>query len=94
MMNRRLALAGLAVALVLLTNSRGQAEPACFTASKQYRIHPTPGGRDLQDGWTVRGGAFNLCVRREEMAEKSLHRRYPESGYRLTPVSTIGCHQC
>jgi hypothetical protein len=82
------------LAAAWLTNSRASAETACFTAAKQYRIHPAHGGRDLVDGWKVTGQAFNLCVRRQEAAEKSLRQRYPDSSYALTPASTIGCHQC
>ncbi len=91
---RGFVLAVCAVALFAVTNSRAIAETACFTAAKQYRIHPAHGGRELQDGWSVTAGAFNLCVRREEAAEKTLHRRYPDGVYALTPASTIGCHQC
>ena len=91
---RSLVFAVGAAALFALTNSRADAETACFTAAKQYRIQPAHGGRELQDGWSVTAGAFNLCVRREEAAEKTLRRRYPDGAYALTPASTIGCHQC
>jgi hypothetical protein len=71
-----------------------QAANACFAAAKVYQIHPVHGGADIKNGWSVRGDAFNQCVRKAEAADKSLRARYPETVYALSLASTIGCHAC
>lgn len=91
---RGFVLAGCVLTLLVLTNSRTVAAPACFTASKQYWIRPAHGGSRSADGWSVKADSFALCVRRQEAAEKSLRMRYPDSRYALTPSATIGCHAC
>ena len=70
------------------------AATVCFAAAKVYRIHPLRGGNDSKDGWSVRGDAFNQCVRRAETADRILRGRYPETIYTLSLASTIGCHVC
>jgi hypothetical protein len=91
---RLLALAGCAITLLVFAHSRIVAAPACFTASRQYRIRPAHGGSRGADGWKVTAGSFALCVRRQEAAEKALRLRYPGDRYALTPAATIGCHAC
>jgi len=71
-----------------------QAATACFAAAKVYRIHPLRGGADSKDSWSVRGDAFNQCVRRAEAADRILRAHYPETLYALSLTSTIGCHAC
>ena len=88
----RLVIALYALGLAALTVSNAAADTACFTSSRNYRIHPLHGGSETRDGWTVRGDQFGQCVRRAEAADKSLHARYPDTIYALSLASTIGCH--
>lgn len=80
--------------ILVAANLPASAAGACFASAKVYRIHPLRGGADLKDGWSVRGDAFNQCVRKAEAADKSLRTRYPETIYALSLASTIGCHGC
>jgi len=87
-------IAGLAVCFVLSATLCVQAAPSCFTAARTYQIHPLRGGPDVKQGWSVRGEAFNQCVRQAEAADKALRARYPETVFALSLASTIGCHGC
>jgi hypothetical protein len=87
-------IAGLVVCFVLSATLCAQAATSCFAASRTYQIHPLRGGPDVKQGWSVRGEAFNQCVRQAEAADKTLRARYPETIYALSLASTIGCHNC
>jgi hypothetical protein len=86
-----LAIAGIC-GLILAAGAPARAAAICFASSKSYQIHPVRGGADIKDGWTVKGDAFAQCVHRAEAADRSLHARYPDNVYALSPVATIGCH--
>jgi len=82
------------VTILAAASFPASAANACFASTKNYQIHPLHGGADIKNGWSVRGDAFNQCVRRAEAADKELRARYPETIYTLSLVSTIGCHAC
>jgi hypothetical protein len=83
-----------AAGLQLAPGSLALGADACFTAAKNYRIHPLRGGEDRRDGWEVRGPAFAECVHRAEAADKDLRAHYPDTVYQLSLTATIGCHNC
>ena len=83
-----------AAGLELLSGSIVLAGDACFTATKNYRIHPLRGGQDRRDGWEVHGNAFSQCVHRAEAADNILRGRYPDTVYQLSLAATVGCHGC
>lgn len=82
------------VTIFAATSFSASAADVCFAAAKIYQIHPLHGGADSKNGWSVRGDAFNQCVRRAEAADKKLHAQYPVTIYALSLASTIGCHAC
>jgi hypothetical protein len=92
----RIVWGGLAIAGIFGTTLTmgipARAATICFASSKTYQIHPVRGGADIKDGWSVQADAFAQCVHRAEAADKSLHARYPDSVYALSPAATIGCH--
>lgn len=92
----RIVWSGIAIAgicgLILAAEVPARAAAICFASSKTYQIHPVRGGADIKDGWTIKGDAFAQCVHRAEAADRSLHARYPDSMYVLSPTATIGCH--
>lgn len=94
MISRILTLVSGVMIFALAAQKPLAAETACFSASKAYRVHPLRGGKDLQDGWSVKADAFNQCVHRAESADRLLFARHPQSLYQLSPTATIGCHQC
>jgi len=85
--------ASIVIFLTAAGSISAEAGAACFTAGRIYQVHPLRGGADAKDSWSVRGEAFNQCVRQAEAADRTLRARYPETLYALSMTSTIGCHE-